>query len=266
MPALTMATPYDSEIPRSWFAHGRLSSAAGDHLRKRLQIVEPLIVYGEQNGDGLFVATVVGDLDPATATEFTRQCRSLNRQIDVFDLRFVPFITAAGVSALLELTQRRRCRVVASKIVAQVFDATGMDAMFDIETPTEPPQMDRAPFGVAVHDSSLRFVYVNQAMSIINGADEGSHADRRPEELFDDDSGLDDVRSVLSDVLTTGRGRDVLVGGKTPTGPSGTWMCSIRRSRYGHGVDTDRVVIALVSPLDASDRPSTHQTARSLAS
>lgn len=214
-------------------------------------------MYGEENGIGEFVATVIGVIDPVTRAAFEQQCRDLGRQIDVFDLRFVSLISAAGVSALLSVTGRRRCRVIASRIVERVFDMLDMSAVFDVVIPSQNPQMDNAPFGVAVHDSSLRFMYVNRAMGVINGADEKGHVDQVPDELFDDESDLADVRAVLLDVLGTGRGRDVVVAGTTPATSAGTWNCRVRQGRYQCGVVTETVVIAMVDPIGRSDVAST---------
>lgn len=223
-------------------------------------------MYGEAGVDGRFVVTVIGVIDPQTADEFVRWCREFGRRIDVFDLRFVSLITAAGVTALLALAERRPCRVIASTIVAQVLEVTRVDTVLDVVAPDEDPQMDRASFGVAVHDSSLRFVYVNHAMSVINGAPEARHADRTPAELFDVGSDLDDVQAVLVDVLTTGQGRAFRVGGTTPSAASGRWTCSVRRSRYTRDARSQSVVIAMVSPDDSSDRRATHAVALSVAS
>ncbi len=208
-----------------------------------------LIVHGELSQDAEFIVTVVGVVDPTTTDEMLERCRALGQRIDVFDLRFVSLISAAGVSALSSLISDARCRVIASDIVLRVLSVCALGDSVEVGPPDGRPSLDRASFGVAVHDSSLRFLYVNDAMASINGVPVQAHVGRRPRELFDIDPSRDDVTPLLFEVLTTGQGRDVEVVGRTAGSIDGRWLCRYRRGRYDTGTSVENVALATVQSI-----------------
>jgi len=226
--------------------------------------MDQLIVHGGDDSLGRFVVSAVGVLDRDTIEQFDRECRAMRRRVDVFDLRFVTLIGAAGASALRRLADTRRCRVVAFVVVDRVFEVLGLAADFDIEAPSGPPPLNDTAFGVAVHDSTLRFIHLNDAMAAINGLAVGEHVGRRPGELFDLDPERNDVESLLLDALETGHERDVVVGGETAAA-TGSRSCRVRTGRYALDHVAVRVLIAIVEPISPTVHGPTHQIGFSVA-
>lgn len=75
-----------------------------------------------------------------------------------------------------------------------------------IEDPVAPPfqqALSGLPFGVALHDASLRYVYVNDAMAAINGCTAAAHAGRAVEDILPAPVAAE-VRALLTTTLETG--------------------------------------------------------------
>ncbi len=83
-----------------------------------------------------------------------------------------------------------------------------------VEGPTAPPIEDPVaapyqqalcslPFGFALHDASLRYVYVNDALAAINGCAAAAHAGKAVEEILPAPVAAE-VRTLLATALATG--------------------------------------------------------------
>ncbi|WP_040495051.1 PAS domain-containing protein [Ilumatobacter nonamiensis] len=200
-------------------------------------------IHFETDPAGRSVATVVGEVDSATAP-FLRRELLASSSPEVIDLRFVSLLSAAGVSVLLEAFRRRPYRTVGSTVVERVLRVLELDQMLDLVHPDGAPALDTAPFGVAVHDHDLRFVYVNEALATINGLPASEHLHRHPAQLFDVEH--DDISSVIRAVGTTHHPRQIRVSGATATGRTASWRCCYRPARYVQDGEPCEVVIATV--------------------
>lgn len=203
-----------------------------------------LLIHTELEQYGQIVTTVIGDLDAVTAPRLAEQLRRSPVATDVFDLRFVSLMSAAGISVLIEAHRIQPCPVVASASVESVLDVCDLRDHFETTTPVRPPSLHRASFGVAVHDSDLRYIYVNDALAEINGLAAQAHYDQLPTELFD--VSVDEITPVLNNVITTGSEHRMGVDGATPSDPTGSWDCTCRRSRYRQDDIMRTVVVATV--------------------
>lgn len=212
-----------------------------------------LMAHREFGVDGTAVVTCIGDLDASTATRLASQLRPDDRQgdepfvfADLVDLRFVPLMTAAGISVLLDAQRRHPFVTLASSMVWRV--AETCDAVDDLHLVADgrPPALHHAEFGVSVHDERLRYVYVNDALARVNGLPASAHLGRHPRELFE---GADDETiRVLERVLVEGVSEVLHVEGSTPAGP-GSWSATYVPVRFPTPDDHDvRAVVATVEP------------------
>lgn len=175
--------------------------------------------------DGEVVVTVIGELDVATVADFQRFIGHVPIAVAVFDCRLVSFIDAHGLSALIHSVRERGARVITSGAVARLVEICEIDLAMDVDRwEQRRPRLEHATFGVAVHDTALRYRFVNRALARINGLEVASHLGKRPVELFRIER--DDLSALLDEVLTSGRRRSVTVAGSTATGDLGAWQCS----------------------------------------
>ncbi|AUG81602.1 hypothetical protein CFP65_6990 [Kitasatospora sp. MMS16-BH015] len=80
--------------------------------------------------------------------------------------------------------------------------------------------LDRASVGIAVFDSALRYRYVNQALSVVNGVAVADHLGRRIVEIVPGIN-VDEAEGALREVLADGRPRSITVEGTTGSGRPG---------------------------------------------
>ena len=215
------------------------------------------VVHTELNRQAQIVLTAIGVIDPVTALLLFDPEIEAGEPVDVVDLRFVSLLSAAGVTALVRLNARRPIRVIGSQSVLAVLDAVGLADTFGATSPTAPPNLHQAPFGLAVHDADLRFDYVNDALAAINGLPAQDHYGCLPRDLFDVRD--DDVSSILRDVLDTGVDRAAHIVGVTSNVET-TWHCRYWRSRYESSSTSqpESVVVAVVDRLEPSAPAPTH--------
>lgn len=166
---------------------------------------------------------------------------------DVVDCRFVTVMTAAGVSILTDVAENHPIRVVGSILVERVLDVCDLSARLQLQRPDGPPWLHLAPFGVAVNDRDLRYLYVNDALAKINGVAAEAHDDRHPHDLFDVDH--DDLRPQLTAVLRTRQSRTIRVNGETAAHAHapGSWTCRYRPARFA---DQNGPVDAIVATVE----------------
>ncbi|MEU3793313.1 SpoIIE family protein phosphatase [Streptomyces fructofermentans] len=73
--------------------------------------------------------------------------------------------------------------------------------------------LDGCPAGVAVLDSELRYLYINDALARLNGLPAEDHLGRRLRDILPD---LESSEQLLGQVLRTGAPQVITVGGQTP--------------------------------------------------
>ncbi|MCX4907299.1 SpoIIE family protein phosphatase [Streptomyces sp. NBC_00878] len=78
--------------------------------------------------------------------------------------------------------------------------------------------LDGCPAGIAVMDRELRYLYVNEALALLNGVPAADHIGRRLRDVLPD---LESSEQLLEQVLRTGVPQVVTVGGQTPADGTG---------------------------------------------
>ncbi|MFS8200317.1 SpoIIE family protein phosphatase [Streptomyces sp. CWNU-52B] len=78
--------------------------------------------------------------------------------------------------------------------------------------------LDDCPAGIAVLDRELRYLYLNDALGVLNGFPVADHLGRRMQDLLPD---LESSEQLLKKVLRTGEPQIVTVGGRSPHGRTG---------------------------------------------
>lgn len=216
-----------------------------------------LTIHSELNADAEMVTTVIGELDAQTVPELRAALTSSPQRADVVDCRFVTIMTAAGVSVLCDVADIHPIRVVGSVLVERVLEVCDLGDRLHLQRPEGSPCLEQAPFGVAVHDSDLRYLYVNDALAEINGVTADEHYGRRPHDLFDVDH--DDLTPQLRAVLRTRQSRTIRVSGETAAHASGSWTYCCRPARFaGENGPVDAVVaIVAIVATDRDAQPST---------
>lgn len=212
-----------------------------------------VLIHTELNRGGEIVTTVIGELDANTAPMLAAKRRGAPVATDVFDLRFVSFMSAAGISTLIEAHRVQPCRVVGSVAVTELFEICELTETFAVSDPVGPPWLHRARFGVGVHDASLSYLYVNDALGDINGLPAQAHYGQHPTDLFSVDT--DELSPILEGVIRTGRDQRIVVRGATPTRHDGAWDCQYRLARYRRN---DVIVDVIVATVD-TDVPDNNE-------
>lgn len=95
--------------------------------------------------------------------------------------------------------------------------------------------LDGCPAGVAVLDRSLRYLYINDALALLNGVPAADHIGRRLPDVLPD---LESSEQVLEQVLRTGVPQIVTVGGQTPAegkGDNRWWLGAYHRLSTSSG-------------------------------
>jgi len=201
-----------------------------------------LLIHSESRGSET-VMTVIGEVHATTADHLRRAFAATPSPVEVLDCRFVTFMSAAGLTALVEWHRGSPLRIVTSKRVDRVLRVCGLMEEFAAASPAGAPQLTSAPFGLAVHDMDLRFVYVNRTLAQINGVVRDKHLGRRPDELFNASS--DPISPLLTSVVETRRERSVVIGGNTAGQIGGLWSCRYRPAHHRG----EPVVVATVEPV-----------------
>jgi anti-anti-sigma factor len=200
--------------------------------------------------DGRVTVTVIGELDAHTAPSFAAFVDGVPVRPDVIDARYVSFVDALGLRVLLAERDRRNCHLQPSLVVERLAAATGA-YLPPADGSLGPPRLDDADFAVAIHDTDLRFHYVNPRLARINGVPADRHTGRLPPEVFDVET--DDVTEVLRDVLSRRAPATVTVTGATATGASGCWTCNYYPVRWMLRDDVIRQIVAVVIPTTPTD-------------
>lgn len=212
-----------------------------------------LVTHTEVNDRAETVLTVVGEVDAHAVARLRNQVCDDTANPDVLDLRFVPLLGAAGITWILELHARHRLRIEGSVTVLRVLAICGLDDELQARAPSAPPALHAAPFGVAVHDTELRYLYVNEVLAEINGLAGPAHVGHRPAELFS--FGDDPIGAILHEVVATQTSTTLDLRGTTAAGVLSSWSCGYWPVRYREGDRDVTGVVAVVAP-----RPSTgHQ-------
>ncbi|WP_308403001.1 SpoIIE family protein phosphatase [Streptomyces sp. BV286] len=73
--------------------------------------------------------------------------------------------------------------------------------------------LDGCPAGIAVLDTELRYLYLNDALALLNGVPAAEHIGRRLRDVL---PGLESSEQLLRQVLRTGVPQVITVGGQTP--------------------------------------------------
>jgi PAS domain-containing protein len=165
--------------------------------------------------DARVTITVIGELDAHTAPAFTVFVEAIPVRPDVIDARYVNVVDAAGLRALLTERERRGCVLQPSLVIDRLVTACGIDVP-PADDSFRPPRLDDADFAVAVHDTDLRFHYVNPRLARINGIPVSRHTGKLLEDVFDVES--DDLADVLRDVLRRQALTEVTVAGACDRG------------------------------------------------
>lgn len=207
-------------------------------------------VHHELDPQARAVTTLIGEIDAATACEVTRWLDGLTVRPDVVDCRFVSFMGAAGLDALVAARRVQPFVTVASAAVERVARVCGLVDTLELQSPTGPPALHRSRLAIAQHDDQLRYAYVNDALARINGLPAQAHYGRSAKDLFAVEQ--DELTPVLQEVASTRTSRRVLVEGGTPTGRS-TWLCAYHPVRYRSGNGTVTGVVAVVSSAAVDD-------------
>jgi anti-anti-sigma factor len=200
--------------------------------------------------DAHVTVTLIGELDAQTAPTFATFVETVPVRPDVIDARYVTFIDAAGLRTLLTKRAQSGCRIVASVVVARLITIVGTDVPL-IDEPFGPPRLDSAQFAVAVHDTDLRYDYVNRRLATINGLPVARHIGKRPQDLFDIER--DDITGVLHGVLHGHAPVEVTIAGATAAGSTDCWTCNYHPVRWMLGDDVIRQIVAVVEPTPPSD-------------
>lgn len=204
---------------------------------------DELEVHTELAADGRVVTTLLGTFDPLTFPRFRRHLEACERPPDLVDLRFVELVSAAGLSQLVWAARRSPLGLLASTRVERILVVAGLEELVEHGDERQ-PALDDAPFGFALHDEELRYVYANRALGAINGLAPSAHLGRRGDELFD--PVVDDVTPALERAVRTGRATTLLVMGDTNT-QHGTWRCRFLPVRLVVG---DRIVTRVAARVE----------------
>jgi anti-anti-sigma factor len=204
--------------------------------------------------DGRVTVTVIGELDAHTAPSFAAFVDHAPVRPDVIDARYVNFVDALGLRVLLAERDRRDSQLQPSLVIERLVTATGA-YLPPADQSFGPPRLDDADFAVAIHDSDLRFHYVNPRLARINGVPVDRHIGRLPHEVFDVAS--DDVTEVLCDVLCRHAPADVTVTGTTATGVPGGWTCNYYPVRWMLRDDVVRQIVGVVHPTSPTETART---------
>ncbi|WP_328845561.1 SpoIIE family protein phosphatase [Streptomyces sp. NBC_00258] len=95
--------------------------------------------------------------------------------------------------------------------------------------------LDGCPAGIAVLDRSLRYLYINDALALLNGVPAADHIGRRLPDVLPD---LESSEQLLEQVLRTGVPQVVTVGGQTPADGAGDnrwWLGAYHRLSTSSG-------------------------------
>lgn len=195
--------------------------------------------------DARVALTVIGELDAQTAPAFAAFADAVPVRPDVIDARYVNFVDAAGLRALLAEQARSDCGLQPSLVIDRLVTRCGID-LPPADDSSGPPRLDDADFGVAVHDIDLRFDYVNPRLARINGLPVARHTGNLMRDVFDVES--DDVTDVLHDVLHRQAPTEVTVAGATATGVSDCWTCNYYPVRWMLRDDVVRQIVVVVRP------------------
>ena len=205
------------------------------------------ITHRNIDGDSIVVMTVIGEIDESSAPLLrVRLCEQ--PRCDVLDCRFVHFMSAAGIAALLDGHDRRPFTTVASRAVELVVGLCDLERELDLADPDGRPALDHFEVGVALVDRDLRFQYVNTALADINGMTLDAHLGRTPSELFRirTDTFADEVRRALHRRIAA----HAHVHARTAS-HDGMWNCDILPVAFRrHGEDFEGALV-LVAPAHA---------------
>lgn len=213
------------------------------------------LIHTEPDGAG-HVVSILGELDAHTAPLLRADLAATARPTSI-DCRLCSFIDAAGVSLLVECHRIHAAPILASDPVARVLEMCSLTDLMGSVT-SRPFLLDRAPFGVAIFDTDLRFGYVNQTMARINQVPAAAHLGRRPADIFDLQAS--DLTPQLERAHRTGVGTDEVLTASVGT-LSGTYRVTI----YPSSDSATRRVVAIVEPSDLPDPasgPSPHRSIR----
>ena len=195
--------------------------------------------------DGHVTVTVIGELDTSTAASFAAFVDGVPVRPNVIDARYVSFVDAAGLRVLLAERSRRDCALRSSAVIDRLLAAAGIDVPPSDDS-FGPPRLDDADFAVAIHDTDLRFQYINPLLARINGMPVKRHVGRLLHEVFDVEA--DDFTDVLRDVLDRHASAEVTVAGATATGAPGCWTCNCYPVRWMLRDEHVRQVVVVVEP------------------
>lgn len=197
------------------------------------------------------VTTLIGEVDAATAPEVSRYLDRLALRPDVVDCRFVTFMGAAGLDALVAASRVQPFVTVASAAVERVARLCGLEDVLRLRSASGPPVLHHSRLAVAQHDEQLRYMYVNDALAGLDGLPAQAHYGRRAEQLFD--VAHDELTPVLQEVAATRTSRRILVEGDTPAGRA-TWLCAYHPVRYRSDSGMVSGVVAAVAEERADSR------------
>ncbi len=211
--------------------------------------------------DAHVTVTLIGELDASTAPTLTTFVGAVPVRPEVIDARYLNFVDAAGLRALLAARNDCDCDIVPSVVLTRLIAVTNTDVPLRHE-PFGQPHLDDAGFGVAIHDTDLRYVYVNDRLARINGVPAERHLGKLAREIFQIES--DDVTDVLRDVQRRHAPTAVTVAGATAAGSPDWWTCDYLPVRW---VLDDRIVheiVAVVEPTSPTESALSFEfTARS---
>jgi PAS domain S-box-containing protein len=121
-------------------------------------------------------------------------------------------------------TGRFRC---ARGVLIDVTERAGMATRLGEASAMLSALFDNAPLGLAIWDTDLRFVRLNQHLAEINGLPVEAHVGRRPDEILEGIEGMDVLMERWREVMRSGEPwLDVEVEGETAAAPDKrrTWL------------------------------------------
>lgn len=199
-------------------------------------------LHTELDHSARMVTTIIGALADDSVDDIVGYLLSLPLLPDVVDCRYVHRAEPDAIAELWRILAHTEAVVRPSSAMEAVVAA---DDRYDL-TGIDVPLLHRCETGVAVHDASLRFVYVNKRLASINGISADRHRNRTPAELLRPSH--DTVTPLLQRCLDDRTTIRCIVDTAAES-----WACSYIPARHRIDGREQDFVVALLSPPWSAD-------------
>lgn len=140
----------------------------------------PALLHTELDNNARMVTTILGSLTGAGAGDVADYLRTLPLLPDVIDCRYVHRADGEAIAGLLATISSSPAIVRPSTAMR---DIVAEDPRYDLSG-IDVPALHRCATAVAIHDSGLRYVYVNRRLAMLNGVSAERHRNRTCAELL----------------------------------------------------------------------------------